>query len=126
MMVAAICIIGICIYFYFWSRKLVREQREEWEQFGRVEERDAIQGIVTQYMVQKKKLYAGYWYTELEIHLYLPEDREKIKVIWKSKLTDHFTVQLEQKQELIAYGKKEQNVFYANRILSQDQTVILK
>lgn len=116
-MVAAICITAIFIYFFFWSRRMRKEQISNWRQMGVVEELEEVEGIVTHLFTQKKRFFNQYWYVEIEVNLYSEIDNEKIKVIWKKPFTDHLQIpDIHKNQRAIAIGYRRQSIFYANQI----------
>lgn len=116
-MVALICTIGICIYFYFWTKRVKKEQDQEWATFGEIEEAESIQGIVSTSFKDKKRLYHQYFYLELQLSIYDATDQQPIKVLWqKPSRPDTIVPDLQQKDSVICYGKRKGQLFYANRI----------
>lgn len=119
-MVAAICIVGICIYFYFWTKRVRSEQDQEWSNFGVIEESEQLAGIVSTVFTDKKKLYHQYWYIEQQIVLYDDKDYQKLKVILQKPSSAAATIpELQQKDAIICYGKRKGQHFYANRIIKK-------
>lgn len=120
-MVAAICILGIFIYFFFWSRKLKKEQFAEWRTLSLIEEREEITAVVMYSFLQKKRFSPQYWYWELEASIYIPQEKETLKLKWvKADTPDLQTPNLVKKQKVWATGYRRQGVFYANRITAID------
>ena len=118
-MVAAICITGIFIYFFFWSMKVKKEQDLEWLQIGKVEEAEVIEGMLTHYLKQKKRFNDRYWYLEIEGTLYLPEEHRSIHFTWKKPYTPQVNQQeFSKNQRICLYGRRSLQQFWANRIES--------
>lgn len=117
-MITAICVLGVCIYFYFWSRRLKKEQLAEWSSLGQVEEHEAIEAIVTYFFLQKKRFSPQYMYLQLEATIYIPQEKTNLKLIWKKPLTpDLKPPKLEKKQSIHAFGYRRRDTFYANSIV---------
>lgn len=116
-MVAGICIAGIFIYLFFWSRKMRKEQISEWEQIGVFEELEEFEGIITLHSTQKKRFFNNYWYVEIEANMYSEKEKEHIKMTWKKPFTNHLKIpELHKNKLAIAKGYRRQSIFYANQI----------
>jgi hypothetical protein len=116
-MVGAVFITGILIYFFFWSRKVRKEQKREWEVLGKEEEREEIEGLITYVFTQKRRSSPQYWYVEIEANILDEKAKQITKVIWKKPFTDHLHVpQLSKNQSIRAKGNRHQGIFYANQI----------
>lgn len=116
-MVTAVCITGIFIYFFFWSRKLKKQQYEEWRSFGKEEEREEITAVITHSFTQKKRFSPQYLYMEIEASIYIPEEKQSLKLKWFKPYTADLKIpKLVKKQEIRAKGNRRQDIFYANQL----------
>jgi hypothetical protein len=123
-MVGAVLITGILIYFFFWSRKVRKEQKEEWELLGIEDEHEEIEGLITYVFTQKKRFSPQYWYIETQANIYDEKAKQIIKVIWKKPFTDHLLVpHLSKNQIILVKGNRRQDVFYANYIQLLDKEI---
>jgi hypothetical protein len=123
-MVGAVLITGILIYFFFWSRKVRKEQKKEWELLGIEDEREEIEGLITYVFTQKKRFSPQYWYIETQANIYDEKAKQTIKVIWKKPFTDHLHVpHLSKNQMILVKGNRRQDVFYANYIQLLDKEI---
>jgi hypothetical protein len=116
-MVAAVCITGIFIYFFLWSRKLIKNQRQEWEKFGQEEEVISITGIITHSFTQKKRLHSQHWFIEIEATLYNEKENRSYKILWRKPFTKDLDIpEVEKGQVVIAKGNHRQGIFYVNKL----------
>jgi hypothetical protein len=116
-MVAAVCITGIFIYFFFLSGRLIRNQRQEWEQFGQEEEVISISGMITHSFTQKKRLYGQYWFVEIGATLYIEKENRSYKILWRKPFTEGLVIpKVEKGQVVIAKGNHRQGIFYVNAL----------
>jgi hypothetical protein len=123
-MVAAICITGIFIYFFFWSRKLIKNQRKEWEQFGQEEEAISITGMITHSFTQKKRLHSQHWFIEIEATLFIEKENRSYKILWRKPYTKELDIpQVEKGQVIAAKGNHRQGIFYVNTLKQVENLV---
>jgi|GEM_PF-1219332 len=117
-MVAAICITGIFIYFFFWSKKIKKEQELQWERFGVENEDELVTGRLTQFLVQRKRFNDRYWYLELEGAIQTNQG-QRIKVICQKPENKSSEIPYLQKNDtILVYGRlAKPDLIYANRIL---------
>ena len=116
-MITAICVLGVCIYFYFWSRRLKKEQLAESASLGQVEEHEAIEAIVTYFFLQKKRFSPQYMVAVRSDHIY-SSGKDKFKVdLEKTTYSRSQLTKLEKKQSIHAFGYRRRDTFYANSIV---------
>lgn len=65
-----------------------KDEYEKWRAFFVIEAKQQLEGIVSHVMIQKKQFSSHYWYVELEASVYIPNEKQTLKVIWKQPLTE--------------------------------------
>lgn len=117
-MVALICIIGIFIYFFFWTRKVKREEIENWRKIGEVEEKEEVHGRVTHSFLQRKRYYKDYWYFHMEGKLHLESEKSALAFLWTKPAKHNFIIPHLKPNDLVTLrGNRKNQIFYCNSII---------
>lgn len=116
-MVAALCIIGVFIYFFFWTRRVNKEEIEAWSSIGEEEIREEITGRVIYCSYQRKRYYKDYWYFLIEGKLALEKEKENLPFLWKKPAKDGLSAPQISKNDIITLeGQRKNQIFYAHSI----------
>ncbi|RFU71146.1 hypothetical protein D0469_04200 [Peribacillus saganii] len=114
-MVTAIVIPILCLYFYYITKKEMREQDAKWLSIGKVPEEAIVSGEIVSISIEKEKYYYHrYVYNQ---HIILQTKTGNIHLIKKQPAKQKMSELTFQKQERItAFGTWENRKFLVNRI----------
>ncbi|WLR52209.1 hypothetical protein LC040_04690 [Bacillus tianshenii] len=114
MLIAAIVIPIIFLYFLMLTRREHRKHHEAWLTSGIVEEHASIRGRVVRLNTSKRIFYQQKRIFTLEV--VIQEEERKHTAIIEKPITEPFTSPtLEIGQEIIAYGQWDNKYFRINR-----------
>ncbi|PLS16560.1 hypothetical protein CVD28_15870 [Bacillus sp. M6-12] len=118
-MVTAIVIPIICLYFYYITKKEMREQEAKWHAVGNIREEAAVSGEIVSITSEKEKYYYHrYIYNQ---HIILRTKSGNIHLIKKEPAKQKVPqLPFHEQQRIMAFGTWENSRFLVNRIQHED------
>lgn len=114
-MVTAIVIPIICIYFFWITRKEMKEHKEKWLQLENVLEESIILGTVKEIKIEKQRYYYHLYVQVVELLLQTKNQTIRVQRILPYQKTEPpFTYRIGDDVQL--YGNWKENKFRFNRI----------
>lgn len=114
-MVTAIVIPIICLYFFWLTRKEMKDHKEQWLQLDNVTEESILSGIIKDIREEKQRFYYHYFMQVIEITLQTEFKQVKArKVSPYKKGMAPFHVNINEHVRL--FGKYEKEYFIINRV----------
>ncbi|WP_059170022.1 hypothetical protein [Bacillus sp. FJAT-27445] len=120
MMVTAILIPIICLYFLWLTLKEAKENEKRWLQTATANEEAVVNGTITSIFQEKQRFYYHRYIIVQELMIKADMGQIKAKII--TPLTKVAAIKdYRVGQELRIYGSWEKNWFHANRVEAADQ-----
>jgi hypothetical protein len=116
-MVTAIVIPIICFYFYFLTKKEMKQNKTRWLSCGQVKEESVIEGIIENVTNHREKFYRQHFVmvTKLQIR-----SHGKLYIVqFNTPITNDCELpQLPIQQHVTFYGSWNESIFHANRYIT--------
>ncbi|WP_108669816.1 hypothetical protein [Peribacillus acanthi] len=116
-MVTAIVIPIICIYFYFLTKREMKQNKTRWLESGQVKEESVLVGVIENISHHKERYYRNHFVmiTKLQIR-----SNEKLHVVqFTTPMTNDWELPpLKNEQYVTFYGTWNQSILLANRFVA--------